>query len=278
MPSFPPALVWLASYPKSGNTWVRVLLANLRSNGEEPANINDLSEAETLVARWRFADDMLVDHDLLDWRELERLRPIQCDFAAANLTKPFFCKTHDSFTGRAGLPVLGTRARGAIYILRDPRDVAISLSHHASLSLDQAIAQIIDPTLVSGGHRLVPYRLGDWAGHVCGWTQQTLVDTMVVRYEDLREDTAATLTGIVSFLGGQFTQTDIQRAVMHSRLEALQSQEAAKGFRESLPGQKRFFRSGRVGEWRDVMTASQVRTIEDHFAPVMARWGYCPEG
>lgn len=278
MAYFPPGLVWLASYPKSGNTWVRVLLANLAAGKAQPADINNLAEPFTLLGRWRFADDLLVEPDLLDEQDIERLRPLQCDFVADRVSAPFFCKTHDRFTARSGHPILGTRAWGALYMVRDPRDVAVSLHHHASLPLDAAIAAMNDPDFYLSGRVQLRSRVGDWAGHVLEWTGQTLVRTRVVRYEDLREDTVGTLGSIAGFLGGRVTEAEIQRAVAHSSLDELQRQEAAKGFRESLPGQTRFFRSGQVGEWRDVLTASQVRTIEDRFAPAMARLGYRPEG
>jgi hypothetical protein len=275
MVAFPPGLVWLASYPKSGNTWMRVLLHNLMAGSPEPADINVLWHEETLVGRWRFGDDMLVDSDLLHWRELESLRPLHCDFVADTLKTAFFYKTHDRFTGRAGQPVLGTRARAALYLVRDPRDVAISLSHHAGISLDRAIAVMMDEARESGGGIQVRYLQGDWAGHVSGWTGQDLIPTKIVRYEDLRSDTVAAVTEALTFLGGTGTEAEIERAVVHSRLSELQRQEAARGFREARPGQ-RFFRSGRIGEWREVLTASQRRLIEEWCGPLMLRLGYAP--
>ncbi len=274
MTDIPPGLVWLASYPKSGNTWMRVLLANLLSGADRPADINNLSEPETLVSRWRFADDMLVDPDLLDRDELDALRPLHCDFVAQDRRQAFFCKTHDRFWRHAGEPTLGTAARRALYIVRDPRDVAVSLSHHASLSIDAAIAQMIDPRAHSAGSLLLPYVVGDWGAHVAGWSLQRVVPTKVVRYEAMHGDTPATLRGIIDFLGGHASDADIRRAVDHSRFEELQRQEARKGFRESRPGQARFFRSGRVGGWRDVLTRAQAGMLERHFAAVMADHGY----
>jgi aryl sulfotransferase len=277
MAFFPPGLVWLASYPKSGNTWMRVLLANLRADTALPVGINNLAEPFTLIGSWRFADDLLVDPDLLDDQDLERLRPLQCDFVAPRVTTPFFCKTHDRFFGRSRQPLLGTRAWGAVYMVRDPRDVAVSMRHHSGMSLDATIAAMHDSDFYLSSRLQLRSRVGDWAGHVSEWTGQNFLRTKVVRYEDLRVDTAGVVKDIVSFLGGRATDEDIHRAVAYSSLNELQQQEATKGFRERLPGQDRFFRSGRVGEWRDVLTASQVRTLEDRFAPVMAQLGYHPE-
>lgn len=274
MADFPAGLVWLASYPKSGNTWMRILLANLLAGAERPADINNLAEPETLVSQWRFADDMLVDPDLLEKRELEQLRPLQCDFAALNIAYPFFCKTHDRFELETGEPTLGTSARRALYIIRDPRDVAISLSYHSSLTIDGAIAQMMDPRAHSAGRVQLPYMVGDWGSHVMSWTTQRLVQTKVVRYEDIWADTIGVLGAIVDFVGGRASEEEIRRAVSHSRFEELQQQEASKGFRESRPGQQRFFRAGRVGEWRDTLTPEQARTIENRFADVMSTHGY----
>ena len=69
---------------------MRVLLANLLAGGERPSDINNLSEEESLVSRWRLGDDMLVDPDLLDFAELIRLRRAQSDFVASHLVAPFF--------------------------------------------------------------------------------------------------------------------------------------------------------------------------------------------
>ncbi|MBU0724720.1 MAG: sulfotransferase domain-containing protein [Alphaproteobacteria bacterium] len=274
----PPGLVWLASYPKSGNTWMRVLLSNLMTGRDEPADINRLSEEESLIGRWRFADDMLVDADQLSWQEVEMLRPLHYDYVADRLDKPVFCKTHDRFESQSGGPILGNQARAALYLLRDPRDVAVSLIHHLGRPTDQVVALMIDTAHLSGGGIYPPYLLGDWGGHVSGWTGQGVIPTKVVRYEDIRRDTVEVLRGIVCFLGITATAEEIRRAVAHSDLDELKQQEAAKGFRERQQGQTQFFRSGRVGEWRDVLNDAQIRTIEAEFAPVMTRWGYSQAG
>ena len=271
----PAGLVWLGSYPKSGNTWMRVLIANLMSGRDDPVDINRLSENDSLIGNWRFLDDMLIDADLLSPDELRKLRRSHLDFVADDLTIPFFCKTHDLFDKA----VLGERARCALYLMRDPRDVAISLSHHLSISLDEAITQMSNPNCYTHGTVQLRCRIGDWGTHVASWTEQVLVRTMVVRYEDLRSDTVGMLSEIVSFFGGIADGGEkIASAVRHSELDVLQGQEAARGFREATPGQARFFRSGLVGEWQNVMTPAQVRRIEQSFLPLMTRFGYTPSG
>jgi hypothetical protein len=272
--AFPGGLVWLASYPKSGNTWMRILLANLLSARDEPADINNLSEPQTLMGRWRFADDMLVDPDLLDSRELGVMRPIHCDFAAQDLSHPFFCKTHDQFWSPEGELTLGASARRVLYIIRDPRDVAISFSYHAGLSIDDTITQMVDRNASSTGRAVLPCFMGDWGTHVVGWASQPLIPVMVVRYESMHANTVSCLRSIVDFLGGQADEMEIRRAVAHGSFDELQRQEARKGFREARPGQERFFRTGQAGGWREVLKPHQLRRIEDHFADIMTAYGY----
>ncbi|WP_327520279.1 sulfotransferase domain-containing protein [Sphingomonas sp.] len=274
MVEIPAGLIWLASYPKSGNTWMRILLANLLSGATQPVDINKLSEPKTLISRWRFADDMLVDADLLSEAELAAMRPVQCDFVARTCATPFFCKTHDRFWVAPDQPTLGTMARKALYIVRDPRDVAVSLSHHASLSIDGAIAQMTDTSTRSSGSAQLIYRVGNWAEHVAGWTEQRVTETMVVRYETMHADTIGTLRAIIDFIGGKASDAALSQAVTNASFKELQRQEARQGFSESQPGQQHFFRAGKAGGWRDVLTQRQARVIEDCFGPIMVANGY----
>lgn len=270
MAMLPPGLIWLASYPKSGNTWLRILFANLLAGGDQPRHINNLTEEETLLSRWRFGDDVLAEPDTLYPSELASLRAVQGAFVARSLRSAFVCKTHDSFDPE----IAGSFAKAALYIIRDPRDVAISLSHHAGITIDCAITRMLDPACQSEGVMQLRYKMGDWASHVAGWTTQTGIPLEVVRYEDLREDPVKEFTRIFAGLAGLASPAEIARAVGHSSLEELQRQESTAGFREKSPGQLRFFRTGQIGEWRNLLTTAQVRKIESACAPVMERWGY----
>src|SRR6185503_281441 len=110
-------------------------------------------------------DDTLVDSNLLTAREAERLRPAFHDFRAREKSAQFV-KTHDAFTYLAdGAPMLGTRARAALYVVRDPRDVAVSYSHHFHVSLDQAVRELADRELMLGpSPRQLQQPMLDWSG------------------------------------------------------------------------------------------------------------------
>lgn len=277
MLAMPDGVVWLASYPKSGNTWMRVLLSNLTSGGERPEDINDLSRRDGIASsRSTFEWQTLVDSDLLTADEIERLRPAAHDADAASRPGAAFIKAHDAYTRLPdGTPLLGRAARAALYLVRDPRDVAVSLAFHAGSGLDEAISLMNRPNGAFGGsHLQVRHRLTDWSGHVRGWLGQTDLPVHLIRYEDLQADTLEVFRRALDFLGVHCDKKAVARAVCHADFAELQRQERENGFRERVEGQAMFFREGCVGGWRRHLSAAQVRAVETAHAAAMARLGY----
>lgn len=274
--------VWLASYPKSGNTWLRLLLSNLLCGRRGPEDINNLGLAAfCLVNRPVIEDLTLVDTFLLTGEECDRMRPTLMEEAWREAADhDIFIKVHDAYRHLAdGTPLLGRPARAALYVLRDPRDVAVSLAFHTGNPIGKAVDQILSVgTRMAGNkprHEQVPQPLLDWSGHVRSWTGQRDVPVHVLRYEDLRADTVGFFGRATAFLGLEATSDELARAVRQSDFSALQRQEAEKGFRERRPESSApFFRSGRAGGWVDVLTREQAAAIEAAHGEVMAAYGY----
>lgn len=276
-PSAAPAgLVWLASYPKSGNTWFHILLGNMLG-GDEPQDINTLSQRLLVAAHYGTIDDhALLDAQLLRSVEVDRLRPLVHDAFAAELSAAVYVKTHDAYRVLDnGMPLLGRRARAAIYLVRDPRDVAVSFAFHNDLTIDQAIADLNSPdTCLSGlAHQQVRQRLLDWSGHVSSWLGQTDVPLCLIRYEDLLADTVAEFGRALAFLGNPTDAATLVRTVANADFAVLQQQERRNGFVGRV-GAAPFFRSGRAGGWRQHLTADQLRAIESAHGAAMDRLGY----
>jgi hypothetical protein len=286
--------VWLASYPKSGNTWMRVLLANLAAEGERAVDINNLVLRGGIAsARERFDQLTLLDSGLLTLEEIDALRPRvyemlagdPCDDDGAPPAEgPVrFIKAHDAYSRlSSGEPLLASTraASGAIVIVRDPRDIAPSLAHHSHIGLNEAIDFMGDPGAAFCGkrdrqHRQLRQRLHDWSGHVESWLDQADVPVHLVRYEDLKADPVATLSAALSFMQMEASSAAIERAVRLSAFDNLAAQERDNGFREA-PLQRRFFRRGESGAWRDELDRSQVARIEQDHGAVMRRLGYQP--
>ena len=276
-----PDVVWLASYPKSGNTWLRMLLANLRSGLDSPVGINsELVCMPEYRSRNGFDNMTLLESGMLTAGEIECLQPAVYRELAAELRETAFCKIHDAYLrNRNGVAIHGA-CRAVVYVIRDPRDVAVSLAHHLGIGVDAAIAMMNSPTaalaLNVGRQRgQMRQRLLDWSGHVRSWTGQNDVPVHVVRYEDMKRDTEGVFGGMLEFVGLGATADGIRRAVRFSGLSELQRQERAEGFRERLPASTSwFFRQGEAGGWRRALTPAQADAISAAHHDTMSRFGY----
>jgi hypothetical protein len=291
--------IWLASYPKSGNTWFRMLVANLSAKDGQPVDINDLPERGGIAsARGPFDYLSLIDSGLLTHDEIDCLRPRIYEALASGAAddeyhKPEdirpvrFVKVHDAYTlTRRGEPLLAGPggADGVILIVRDPRDVAPSLANHNRTGIDGAITLMNDPQAAYCAkpgrmHDQLRQKLPCWSGHVASWLDQTDIPVLLIRYEDMQADAIGVFGRALDFAGRPVGDEDIQRAVEYADFAELRRQEEDKGFSETprRPGGL-FFRRGEVGAWRDELTAEQVARIEAAHTPMMRRLGYEPAG
>lgn len=277
-----PGLHWLASYPKSGNTWLRTVLRNYVVDGPEPVALDDLGTGAIASARGWIDGVLGFPSADLTPEEIDRLRPDVYRWSAEAGATTGHHKIHDAWRLIDGRPLVdGEATAGAVYVVRNPLDVAPSLASHLSCSVDRAIEHMGDPdyTLSRQGRRMrdqVPQRLGTWSGHVEGWLGSG-IPLEVLRYEDMRAEPEAAFARALAFVGLEVEPERLARAVAHSRFERLQAQEAETGFRERPAKASRFFREGRAGGWRETLSDPQVaRLVEDH-GPVMRRLGYLDE-
>ncbi|MEI9991732.1 MAG: sulfotransferase domain-containing protein [Rhizomicrobium sp.] len=277
----PAGIVWLASFPKSGNTWFRIFLANLAAGENGPADINNLDERGGIASsRHEFEAATMLDSGLLSHDDIDGLRPHVYERIASEAKEQRWIKVHDAYTALPdGEPMLGRSARAAIYLVRDPRDVAVSLSHHNNTDIDGAIAMMNDSSSAfsrksKGLPQQLRQKLLGWSGHAASWIDQTDVPVHVVRYEALRADPMTHFSAALAFAERPAAADDIACAIRHADFSELQRQESEKGFAERQSRSAPFFRSGRVGGWQDVLSTEQVARIEEAHAPLMHRLGY----
>ena len=261
----------IASYPRSGNTWVRAVLTAL-VRGQL-----DINALEGSIASDRaFIDDALEieTSDLLPDEE-RRLRPAAYRAALPSGARSFPIKIHDAWLPAAGAaepPFPRERIGAVILIVRDPRDVVVSLAGYYGFTIDAAIDAMAHPrfslgTSKTGLRPQVSQLVSSWSRHTASWLDCGLPLTLV-RYEDL---IAAPLKGFAAIAGAldHMTAPDaLAAAVDTARLDRLKAAEARSGFRESSPyAPNRFFGSGTAGGWRGKLTAAQAaRICRDHGA------------
>ena len=272
-------IVWLASWPKSGNTWLRIFLANFLSGGSVPVDINEL-DIHAASTRERFDQALGIESSDLTPDEIQCYRPAAYRQMASQAVDTLFFKVHDAFTIAASgeLLIPADASLGAVYIVRNPLDVAISAAHHGGISVDESIRYMADSVVASNPLRLDSHLKQiylSWSAHVLSWLDQKALPVHLMRYEDMLSQPLEIFQCALRFLGLPDDEERVQRALEFSSFQNLQRQEQARGFRERpAAATGSFFREGRAGQWRESLTTAQVdQIIHDHGA-VMRRLGY----
>jgi len=273
-----PGILWLASYPKSGNTWLRAFLANLILDPAEPLALKRIGEACPGEAdeKWfrPFVQGRVAD------QTVEAIAALRCraQERAVGLNKNVIpMKTHSYLGEEHGHPIFSMKATfGAVYILRDPRDLVLSAADHFGLTLDAMIAKMADPLAACAAMPgvIVHELQSSWSNHVESWTKWNHPGIFTVRYEDLLASPLDQFSRVARHFGITTDKARIKKAIEFSSFKQLQTMEAEQGFAERSGHSERFFRSGRAGGWRDQLTADQVARIESDHGAQMKRFGY----
>ncbi|RII28233.1 MAG: sulfotransferase [Geobacter sp.] len=278
-------ITWLASYPKSGNTWMRVLLTNYLRDGDSPADINRLDGGPIASARIWFDEWVGVEASALDDEMIEILRPGVYRCMAREEQANIYMKVHDAWgrTSRGEGLFPAEVTDGVIYILRNPLDMAASCANHWGVNIEQAVQNLCDPDYslarsLGGMADQLRQKIGTWSHHVSSWLDESGLPVRLVRYEDLRRDPVTTFAGAAQFCGFPTNMERVRKAVEFSDFKELRRQEQANGFRErSAKASGGFFRKGQTGGWREELSDHLVNRLIDAHGETMRRFGYLDE-
>jgi aryl sulfotransferase len=291
---------YLASYPKSGNTWCRVFITELRrlaglgsaeatataQREEQELRLNrDLTTGSIVSSRHWLDDQLGIDSSDLCWAELDRVRGRIGHQRALYTECLRYHKVHDAFTspdsaGRPMVPIEG--CRGAVVVMRHPADIVVSLSHFFSWDIERCVAFLLDERAAMchsrrRGGKQVRQFMGSWANHVTSWVDQALIPVLVLRYEDLLQSPEQEFIRLAGFLGLPEEPALIAEAVANTcfaKLRAMEEEEG--GFHERPDGCERFFRRGRTGEGQVLLSCEQLRQLQGVFAETLCRFHYQP--
>ena len=271
------AIVFLASYPRSGNTFARILLGAY--HGVEDLNrLEEAIPADTSDALWQSVPDYhaqeISTHN--NWRfrrevlETYRRQPSRLPFRGL--------KTHTANLTAFGAPAFELRPEDrVIHLARHPLDVALSNADYNNHDLDASIDLMCRPgTSVAAGTLGSVEARGSWTEHAAGWLAATICPVLLVRYEDLSADTETMLRKMLGFIGLPIDEARLKRAVELADFSRLQRQERETGFQEAPANTRsgRFFREGRSGQWRTEMSEEQIERLSGYCAETMTRLGY----
>jgi len=273
----PHNLIWISSFPKSGNTWVRAFLGNYFQPTGKNLTINELSTITTSDVRqdWfdKAAGKPFSGTDFDDWI---RLRPRVLQMIAQSTPGNQFVKTHSKIDRVADIDLIPPQlTAAAIYIIRNPFDVVISFARHSSITIDQSIERLSDPLNLSKIDSGIIEVLGRWDDHVQSWAKAPGLPLHLMRYEDMVDNPKTAYKALLKFLQVPADYTKLQKALKETSFSALKKQEENQGFMEKPPGMDRFFSTGTYGGWVDKLTVAQVARILGEFKSTIDE--YFPE-
>ena len=170
---------------------------------------------------------------------------------------------------------------GAIYIVRDPRDVLVSYSSYIDKSIDETLKILVsDDSYEYGNFKDKDYRkslMGSWSSHYNSWKNYKSKKTIIVKYEDMVNKSNSTFLKVLNYLEKinkfEIDNNKISQAIKETSFENLKRLEASEGFKSNMSNNP-FFRKGRVGDWKDKLTKNQREKVEEFFRAEMIELGY----
>ncbi|MEQ9673248.1 MAG: sulfotransferase domain-containing protein [Roseovarius indicus] len=278
--SAPKSIIWLASYPKSGNTWTRIFLANYLMNSDKPVPINQVHRfgmGDSIPRMYQMVAGRQID--VRDYQETLKLRDKVLAGIVANKADVNFVKTHNVRAEAFGVTLIPDRfTKSAIYIIRNPLDMLVSFARHYGLShQDTATAIARSDHANSADGTTVTQFLGSWSEHVASWTENMPYPVCVLRYEDMLEKPEESFSKVLSHIGIPNDPARLDKAIRFSSFDELSKQEQDGGFVESSPMNERLFSMGKSGQWQSELSPEIVEQVKSDHHKYMKKYGYLDE-
>lgn len=260
---------------------MRFLLANYLQPRDGGVDVDRLRFAPIASLRSTFDDWSGLESSELTSDEIDACRADVFRAMAGAAPSTIFLKIHDAWRREAaGRPLFPADVTlRVIYIVRDPVDIAVSLAHHMDVDNTTAVRWMCDDgfLLVPSRRSLdsqLPQLVGSWTSHVGSWLDESELPVTVVRFEDLVRNAAAQLSKILVDIGEEVDAGRVAKAVGDASFARLQQQERERGFPERLSRATNFFRSGRAGEGRRVLTHGERERLRLAHLAAMRRFDY----
>ena len=275
-------IIWLSSYPKSGNTYIRSFLSAyfFTNNGE--FNFQLLKFIEQFPDRQFF-------NGFINTKEeaSKKWLPIQREIIKSKKIR--FLKTHSAYGSLNNNPFTSSEVTiGGIYIVRDPRNVLLSLMNHFSLDEEGALEMLCDQNrgIKSEDNNYATYSfLSTWSNHLKSWSNIKSFKTILIKYEDLENNSEKVLNNLVKFTNDLLKNNKgidhqkFDRALETTNFAKLKKKENKEGFSEAMFSKKKkekipFFNMGFKSDWKKILNKSTVKKIEEKFRKEMMDIGY----
>ena len=279
-------IIWLSSYPKSGNTWLRSLLASYYFSKEGDFNFNLLKNIDQFPSYDYFKNYDKTFINPTDTAEfwIEEQKKINSN------NKVKFFKTHNALCKINNYSFTDSKnTLAAIYIIRDPRNVITSLANHYEIDTDQAFEFMTTEQKAITQKKENSYvgfvALFSWIFHQESWTNNKLFPTLVIRYEDLQNETFLTLKKVIDFIEKQinsknsFNRDKAKKSIQSCDFEKLKKLEINEGFNESPISKKNnsrinFFKLGKDNDYKKLLTEELISKMNLKFKNEIKKFNY----
>tara|TARA_B110000495_G_C22893902_1_gene521469 strand:+ start:198 stop:1043 length:846 start_codon:yes stop_codon:yes gene_type:complete len=279
-------IIWIASYPKSGNTWLRSLISSYFFSKNGVFNFNQLDNIK------QFSCNNINSSEInsSNYQAIVSKNWIPTQEIINKDKKIHFLKTHNAICSINGNSFTNqNNTVAAIYIIRDPRNVITSISNHYNLSLQDSLEFIKNKRkIIFPKKKKINYHddfnfISNWSDHYSSWKNINFAPIKIIKYEDLTRDTNKTFISILEFLSKfikfNFDKSKIKNSIDSTTFDKLAEMEREVGFAESsdstLNSKKiRFFHLGNKNTWSNLLDKNVSQDIDDFFKKEMKTLGY----
>tara|TARA_B100001173_G_C15951659_1_gene531680 strand:- start:55 stop:900 length:846 start_codon:yes stop_codon:yes gene_type:complete len=278
-------IIWLASYPKSGNTWLRSIISALLYSADGVFNFELLKKVQQFPDK-KFFKDLIKDFS--SFSEIKKNWIVAQDRINLNNETKLLKTHHGKYTVEKSNFTDNKNTLATIYIVRDPRTLVKSISNHFTLSLNDA-SKFLFASSVIGNSKSFEERkdgiltlLGKWNDHYRSWTRNNN-NLLIIKYEDLVANPETELIKLIKFLKKYLnlkTSEKKNKMILETTsFSNLQNMEKQGLFKESVINKKtdskvNFFHLGPKNKWQDILDKKIVSEIEKNFYSEMKELGY----
>ena len=275
-------IIWISSYPKSGNTWTRFFLSNYFFNKNKAESDFKIVNKIDKFPPYKILQQLITEDEIKNsaYNISKYWSKIQLEITKTN-EDYVFLKNHNALVSVDGRGLTDERFSLAfIYLVRDPRDIAVSYSNFdKTLSIDKAIERMTSENLychVAEQFPLDVEMLGSWKFNYLSWKNGVeQIPRIIIKYEDLINNTFETKLKIIKFLSNiincNVDKDQIKFSIEQSEFKRLKGIEENHKFHESS---NTFFNKGSVGQWKNILSPLQVTKIENFCKSEMIDLGY----
>ena len=269
-------ILWLSSFPKSGNTWLRSLISCYLDEDRNKTVFEKIKKIERFPSPSHFKG--ILNLDILKNNELEICKYWITAQEKINLSGEFkILKTHNFGGSQKGNWFTNSENTcGFIYIVRDPRSVATSYAHHINIPFEKSVEIICNENQFEANEKNLIEIRSSWRVNYLSWKNRDY-PKLIIKYEELFTNTFDVFYKILKFLSNfkkiEIEKNKIKETIKMCSFESLSKLENLIGFNER-EGEENFFRKGMINEWEKSLSKDLIKKIENNFKDEMISLGY----